>query len=147
MPAAEAEVQTRDPGRYLTRICQHAGKMRGRLGHQPRRHTGGGTPPEILHTEWSATDGMLVLSLGRCTLHAADGVLKIRAEASSYDSLAQIQELVARRLEGFGRRERLTVTWQTARDPQAEPDTRQASGAPASDTGNRAGLNPPRARN
>lgn len=134
MPAAEAEVQTRDPGRYLTRLCQHAGKMRGRLGHQPRRHSGGGAPPEILHTEWSDTDGLLVLSLGRCTLRAAEGVLKIRTEADSSDNLAQIQELVAKRLEGFGRRERLTVTWQTAPDAPPEPDTHQASGGPASDT-------------
>ena len=133
MPAAEADVQTRDPGRYLSRLCQHAGKMRGRLVHQPRRH-GGGAPPEILHTEWSDADGMLVLSLGRCTLRAADGVLKIRAEASSHDDLAQIQQMVARRLEGFGRRERLTVTWQTVPDAPAGPDTRQTSPDPASDT-------------
>jgi uncharacterized protein len=133
MPAAEAEVQTRDPSRYLSRLCQHAGKMRGRLGHQPRRHGGGDAPPEILHTEWSDTDGMLVLSLGRCTLRAADGVLQIRAEASSQDSLAQIQELVTRRLEGFGRRERLTVTWQTGLE--AEPDAGPASRTLAGDAG------------
>lgn len=116
MPAAEAQVPTGDPSRYLTRLCQHAGKMRGRLRHQPLRHTGGGAPPEIHRAEWSDAGGTLVLSLGRCTLRAADGFLTIRAEASSREDLAQIQELITRRLEGFGRRERLTVTWKPAPD-------------------------------
>ncbi len=110
MPAIEARVQTRDASRYLTRLCQHAGKMRGRLAHQPGRHSRGGAPPEILTAEWSDTGGILTLSFGRCTLRAADGVLTIRAEASSAEDLARIQELITRRLEGFGRRERLTVT-------------------------------------
>jgi hypothetical protein len=136
MPAAEAEVQTRDPGRYLVRLCQHAGKMRRRLGHQPRRHSGGGAPPDVHHTEWSDTSGILILSLGRCTLRAADGVLKIRAEASSQDSLAQIQELITKRLEGFGRRERLAVTWQTAPDLPAAADTAPFSGTAAGEARN-----------
>lgn len=127
MPVAEAQIQTRDPGRYLMRLRQHTGKMRSHLGYQPRRHTGGGAPPEIRHTEWSDTGGILVLSLGRCTLRSADGLLTIRAEASSPDSLAQIQEMITRRLEGFGRRERLKVTWQTAPDLSAGPDTSPAS--------------------
>jgi hypothetical protein len=52
MPAAEASVQTRDASRYLIRLCQHAGKMRARVGHQPaaaghRRYArpNGRTPP------------------------------------------------------------------------------------------------------
>ena len=135
MPAAEARVQTRDASRYLIRLCQHAGKMRSRLGHQPRRHSGGGAPPEIRTVEWSDTGGTLVLSLGRCTLRAADGVLTIRAEARSAQDLARIQELITRRLEGFGRRERLTVTWQPAPDLPGEPDADAISGAPAADTG------------
>jgi hypothetical protein len=122
MPAAEAWVQMPDADRYLIRLCQHADKMRGRLGHQPRRHRGGGRPPEILEAEWSDTGGILVLSLGRCTLLAAHGMLTIRAEASSPEDLAQIQELITRRLEGFGRRERLTVIWQAAADLTARPD-------------------------
>lgn len=134
MPVAEAEVQTRDASRYLIRLCEHAGKMRSRLGHQPRRHSGG-APPEIRHAEWSDTGGILILSLGRCTLRAADGMLTIRAEARSQEDLVQIQELITRRLEGFGRRERLTVTWQAARDLPAGPDTDPVSGAAAGDTG------------
>lgn len=128
MPAAEAQIQTRDPARYLIRLCQHAGKMRGHLGQQPRRHTGDGGPPEVRHAEWSDTDGVLVLSLGRCTLHAADGILTIHAQAASEDSLAQMQQMVTRRLEGFGRRERLTVTWQPAAEPMSVPEATPDSG-------------------
>ena len=135
MPAAEARVQTRDPRRYLIRLCQHAGKMRGRPGHQSRRHRGGGGPPGILEAEWSDTGGMLVLSLGRCTLRTAEGLLTIRAEASSAEDLSQIQALVTMRLEGFGRRERLTVTWQPATDPTTGPGTGPDSCASADGTG------------
>lgn len=139
MPAAEARVQTREASRYLIRLCQHAGKMHGRLGHQPRRHADDGGPPEICRTEWSDTDGILVLSLGQCTLHAADGMLTIRAEASSQDSLDQIEELVKRRLEGFGRHERLTVTWQAAPDLQTGPNPAPVFGASAGEVGTAAG--------
>jgi hypothetical protein len=131
MPAAEASVQTRDASRYLIRLCQHAGKMRARVGHQPRRHTGGGGPPEVRETEWSDTAGILVLSLGRCILRAADGVLTIRAEASSPEDLKQIQALITKRLEGFGRREHLAVTWQPATDLTAGPGAAPKSGATA----------------
>lgn len=134
MPAAEARVQTRDASRYLARLCQHAGKMRSRLGHEPRRHSGG-APPEIRHAEWSDTAGSLVLSLGRCALRAEDGMLTIRAESSSAEDLAQIQQLITRRLEAFGRRERLTVTWHPAADLPRGPDTDGISGAATGDIG------------
>jgi hypothetical protein len=131
MPAADAQVQTRDASRYLIRLCQHAGTMRGRLGHQPRLHRDGGGPPEIREAEWSDTAGILVLNLGRCILSAADGTLTVRAEASSPEDLAQIQALITKRLEGFGRRERLTVTWQPATDLPAAPGAGPDSGVSA----------------
>jgi hypothetical protein len=114
MPAAEARVPTENASRYITRLCQHAGKMRSHLGHRPRSHAGGGAPPEILRAESAGDRGTLVLSRGQCTLQAADGVLTLRAEADDPDTLARIQELIAARLEKFGRRERLTVAWQPA---------------------------------
>jgi hypothetical protein len=135
MPAAEAQVQTRDASRYLIRLCQHASKMHSRLGHQPRRHSGGGAPPQIRTSEWTDTSGSLALSLGRCTLRAADDMLTIRAEASSAEDLAQIQELLTRRLESFGRRQRLTVTWHPAADLPGGTDTDPIGGAAAGDTG------------
>jgi hypothetical protein len=62
-------------------------------------------------------------------LRAADGVLTIRAEASSPEDLTQIQTLITKRLEGFGRREHLTVTWQPATDLVAGPGAAPKSGA------------------
>jgi hypothetical protein len=135
MPAAEAQVQTRDASRYLVRLCQHAGKMRSHFGYRPPRHSGGGTPPEIRSAQWSDTAGTLILSLGRCTLRATDSMLTIRAEASADKDLAQIQELISRRLENFGRRDRLMVSWQPAQDLLAEPGRNGAHGAAADDGG------------
>lgn len=134
MPVAEAQVQTTEASRYLIRLCQHAGKMRGRLGHQPRRRSGS-RPPEIRTAEWSDDSGTLALSLGQCTLRAADSMLTIRAEARSAEDLAQIQELVTRRLEAFGRRERLTVTWQPSPDQHSGTHNDATSDAGAGEAG------------
>jgi hypothetical protein len=121
MSAAEARIPTENAGRYLARLCQHAGQMGTHLGHRPGRHPGGGAPPEILRAESSDDRGTLVLNWGRCTLQAADGMLTLRAEADDPDSLARIQELIAGRLEKFGRRERLIVTWQPATASPTSP--------------------------
>lgn len=111
MPAAEARIPTENASRYLTRLCQHAGKMGGHRGHRPGRHAGGGAMPEILRAASSGDRGTVDMSWGRCTLQAADGLLTVRAEADDQDRLARIQEMIAGRLEKFGRRERLVVTW------------------------------------
>lgn len=111
MPAAEARVTTENASRYLNRLCLHARKMGG---HRPRAHGDGGVPPEIRRAESSDTSGTLILNWGQCTMLAADGVLTLRAEASDGESLRRIQELIAARLEKFGRRERLRVTWHPA---------------------------------
>ena len=138
MPAAEARVPTENAQRYLTRLGQHAGKMSSRLRHRPRSHAGGGAPPEVRHAEWSDTDGTLVLSWGQCTLHADPGLLILRAEAADPDSLTRIQDLIAGRLEKFGRREHLTVTWRPAQAPGAAPDRDAGSGGAARDAGSTA---------
>jgi hypothetical protein len=117
MPAAEAHVATEDAGRYLSRLCQHASKMSGHkmgghLRRRPRSHADGTAPPEIRRAEYSGTEGILALNWGQCTLRTSPGMLVLRAEAADQDSLTRIQDLVGGRLEKFGRREHLTVTWQ-----------------------------------
>jgi hypothetical protein len=64
-----------------------------------------------------------VLNWGRWTLQAADGTLRMRAEAADEQNLKRIQDLLTGRLESFGQREHLTVNWQ--RPPAA------TSGQPA----------------
>ncbi len=117
MPTAEATVETQHPGRYLTRLCEHAGQMdRSRL-HRPRRHADGGAPPEIRHVEWTATDAVVTLNWGRWTIHATPGRLTLRAEAGTGEDLRRIQDLVAARMEKIGRRDHLVVNWQPAETP------------------------------
>jgi hypothetical protein len=116
MLTAEARVQTDDPSRYLIRLCQHASKMSSHLRHRPRTHDGG-VPPVMRHAEWSGTDGTLTLNWGQCTLQASPGTLMLRAEAADEDNLRRIQDLVAGRLEKFGRRDHLTVTWRRTQAP------------------------------
>ena len=111
MPSAEAHVQTGSGGRYLARLCQHAGKMGRPQRHRPRAHGGSGGPPEVLHAECSETEGSIVLSWGRCALQADPGSLTLHADAADEESLTRIQDMIAGRLEKFGRRENLSVTW------------------------------------
>ena len=111
MPSAEAHVQTSSAGRYLARLCQHAGKMGRPQRHRPRSHGGSGGPPEVLRAECSETEGSIVLSWGRCTLQAGPGTLTLCAEAPDEESLTRMQDMIAGRLEKFGRRENLRLTW------------------------------------
>jgi hypothetical protein len=93
MPTAEAVVHTPHPDRYLARLGQHASKMGQHLGHRPRTRN----------------------------VQAAPGTLTLRAEAADEANLRRIQDMLTTRLEKFGRRERLTVTWQPALSPGAVP--------------------------
>lgn len=122
MLTAEAVIATEHPDRYLARLGNHAAKMGNGLGHRPRAHGGGQPPPRVEHAEWSATSGTVRLNCGRWTMQAAPGRLRLRAEAADQASLRQIQDMLTTRLEKFGRREHLTITWQPARAPAAEHD-------------------------
>jgi hypothetical protein len=123
MPAVEAIIETTDPGRYLARLRRHASQMGQRLRHhQPWRHgRGEQEPPEVRQAEWSGTDGLVRLNWGQWTMQAVPGALRLRAEAADEADLQRIQALVTARLERFGKRERLTVTWRRLQTPAAEP--------------------------
>jgi hypothetical protein len=58
-----------------------------------------------------APKGTVILNWGRWTLQAADRTLTVRAEAADEQNLERIQDLLTKRLESFGRREHLAVTW------------------------------------
>jgi len=118
---AEAVIQTEHPERYLARLGTHAAKMRQHLGSRLRAHGSGQTPPEMQHAEWSATRGTVRLNWGGWTMQATPGTLTLRAEAADQASLQRIQDMLTTRLEKFGRREHLTVTWQKAATPAGEP--------------------------
>ena len=117
MLTAEADIRTGHAARYLARLCGHAGKMgssRHRLGH--RRPSPGqlNVPPEVRHVECSETEGTVTLNWGQWTMRAFPDRLAVRAEAVDKESLRRIQDLLTARLQNFGRREQLTVTWHEA---------------------------------
>ncbi len=117
MPTAEADIRTGHAASYLTRLCGHAGKMSQaghRLSHRPRAHDRDGGPPEVRRVERSGTGATVTLDRGQWTMRAGPGLLTIRAEAADSEDLRRIQDLLTARLERFGRREHLTVTWQAA---------------------------------
>ena len=122
MPTAEAIIQTPYPDRYLARLGKHATKMGRRLGHRPRAHGTGEAPPEILHAEWSGSQGTVTLNWGQWTMQATPGTLKLRAEAADEANLQRIQGMLTTRLETFGRHEKLTVTWQPAGTTVTQPN-------------------------
>ena len=124
MPTAEASIKTEHAARYLVRLCGHLGKMGAaghRLGHQRPSHAPGGTPPEVRRVECSETEGTVSLDWGRWTMRVRPGLLVIRAEAADEDSLRRIQDLLTARLQKFGRREHLTVSWQFSAPGRGRP--------------------------
>lgn len=121
MLTAEAAIRTEYAEQYLARFGKHVAKLGGaRHGHRPRAHGGGQAPPQVEHTEWSATSGTVRLDWGQWTVQADPGVLRLRAEAVDEASLRRIQDMLTSRLEKFGWRERLTVTWQGSVKDQPE---------------------------
>jgi hypothetical protein len=123
VPIAEADIRTEHAARYLARLCGHAAKMGTagrRPGHRPRFHARGGTPPEVRQVDCSGAEGTVSLNWGRWTVRASPGLLAVRAEAADEDSLRRIQDLLAARLQKFGRREGLTVNWRRAESAAAD---------------------------
>ena len=72
----------------------------------------------------SGTEGTVSLNWGQWTMRAFPGRLAVRAEAADEQSLRRIQELLTARLQKFGRREHLTVTWRHPGPAAAEAEPR-----------------------
>jgi hypothetical protein len=124
MLIAEARVETERSSRYLVRLCRHVNKA-------AHRH-----PQMKAHVEWSDDRGVISFGWGRCTLRADPGVLTLRAEAPDEEGLRRVEQRVADRLERFGRRDQLTVTWtppqgaeeQYVADPPHYPNAKPHTG-------------------
>jgi hypothetical protein len=120
MLTAEAQVETERPGRYLVQLCRHASQMGQHLRQRQRTHDGGDAPPEVQHVEWSDTYGIVRLNWGQWTMQTTPDTLTLRVEATDEENLRRIQDLVAARLEIFGRRDHLKVNWQRFEAPTAQ---------------------------
>jgi len=57
--------------------------------------------------------GRLIFAYGLGTVRPEDGRLVLEAEASDDESLARVQDVLARHLERFGARRELSVHWST----------------------------------
>jgi hypothetical protein len=127
---AEASVQTEHASRYLVQLCRHAQRVH-RVRHWPRAHGGGDgqPPPKVQHVEWSETHGTVDFGWGQCTMQASAGTLTLRAEAADQENLQRVQDIVARDIERFGKRDRLTVMWSRPGEA-ASPSSATASQPP-----------------
>jgi hypothetical protein len=120
MPTAEAHVQTEHPSRYLTQLCKHARQVH-RLRHRPPTHDGGDPqPPPKVQAPQTETDGIVSFSWGQCTLQASPYAQAPR-RSHQRENLQQVQEIVARDIERFGKREHLKVAWQRPQAPTTQP--------------------------
>jgi len=115
--SAEAVIHTADPARYIARLRRHTARMGEHTHFVPRhgrRPPGPGsthTPPRVTRAEWSDTHGAITMNWGQWTVQAAPGTLTLHAEAADQENLKRIQEMLTGRLETFGRREHLQLTW------------------------------------
>jgi len=67
---------------------------------------------------------------GQCTMQASPGILTLRAEADDEGNLRRVQDVVARHLARFGRRDQLTVNWQRPQSPGGAGPERQPETLP-----------------
>jgi hypothetical protein len=124
MLTAQADIQTEHAARYLTRLAGHASKMGKaghRLGHRRPSHGPADGPPEVRHVQRSENEGTVSLNWGQWTMRALPGLLAIRAEAADEENLKRIQDLLTARLQNFGRREHLTVSWRRPEEATTGP--------------------------
>jgi len=83
----------------------------------------------VQHVEWSETRGTVNFGWGQCTMEASAGTLTLRAEAADQENLQRVQDIVARDIERFGKRDHLTVMWNRPGEP-APPPSKTASQPP-----------------
>lgn len=88
---ARAEVTTTKPVPYMRQLCKH-------FGHK-------------LDAEFGDDSGWIIFSDGRCDLRAADRVLELTVTAATADGREHVKRVVGSHLERFGRRDELTVSW------------------------------------
>jgi len=138
MPTAEAQVTTDRASRYLVQLCRHLGQM-SRMRHQVPTRRGSQAPPTIEQVDWSDTTGTIRFTQGTCTLQASEDALTVRVEADDEDTLRQLQQGIARRLDTIGRRGNLTVHWRQSitADNSPQQDASIDTAAPSNTGGTR----------
>ena len=98
MLKSTAVVATDAPERYAKQLLSHLG----------RKNT-------VETVEGERQGGRLLFSYGTGTVRPEDNHLVLEATAEDPDSLAHVEEVLARHLERFGAKRELAVTWQRGR--------------------------------
>jgi hypothetical protein len=91
--SSEARVTTDRPDRYGSQLVKHFGNK--------------------IEASWADGAGTVTFGVGTASLHAEDGVLRMRVSAADQESLTQLQEVVGSHLVRFGQRDELVVEWQS----------------------------------
>ena len=113
MPAAEARIPTRRAARYLDQLTSHTGHMqRGHFGGR-HRPDGAHVAPEVQQVSQSGNRAVITFDWGVCTAIAEPDGLTLQVEAQDSADLERGQDLLTHRVRTIGRREDLTVTWQS----------------------------------
>ena len=92
---ARADVLTEAPARYAKQLVSH-------LGHKA----------QVEQVPDDPSAHRLKLSAGTGVIRAEQGRLVMRASAADAERLANVEGVLGRHLEKFGRRNELVVTWQ-----------------------------------
>ena len=90
-----AVVTTEAPERYAKQLLSHLGRKAA-----------------VETIDGQAAGGRLVFAYGTGTVRPEVGQLVLEAEAPDEDSLAHVEDVLARHLERFGARNELVVTWE-----------------------------------
>jgi hypothetical protein len=102
MATAHARIATPRAVRYGQQLCQH-------LDQLSRRR-----PEMQIRVEWSASQGLIHIGPGRCNMDATADALSLQVTAPNDTVLGQLTGRIGERLERFGRRDGLVVSWATA---------------------------------
>ena len=87
-----ARVPTDKAARYMAQLCKH-------FAHR-------------IPASFDADSGRIEFSIGVCELAVARDALVLHVSAADADTLAQMEDVVARHLVRFAFRDELAVTWQ-----------------------------------
>ena len=87
-----ARVATDKAARYMGQLCKH-------FAHK-------------IPATFDADSGRIEFSIGVCELAVAKDALVLHVTAADAETLAQMEDVVARHLVRFGFRDELVVTWQ-----------------------------------
>jgi uncharacterized protein len=96
VPTATAVVTTDAAVRYAKQLLAHLGRKNS-----------------VEDVDGAPEGGRLVFAYGIGTVRPEDGRLVLEAFAADDESLARVQDVLARHLERFGARRELSVHWST----------------------------------